>query len=204
MDARHLLLSQHALTHSEAVADADGRPIPPVVWTRVNPAQLRQCEPGHNSTAWLLWHLARGEDAGINAFVRGVPEVLDRDGWLPRLRIDDRHIGTGASNDDMVALSKAVDLDALLAYRDAVGRETRTWLETADLDALDGDTSAAARVALSQDWLPGVAPVMARVFDGRSGTWVVSRLAVWHNFLHLGDVSHVMSTLGIRVLGGGP
>jgi hypothetical protein len=29
--------------------------------------------------AWLIWHVARYEDAAVNAVLRGVPQILERD-----------------------------------------------------------------------------------------------------------------------------
>ena len=44
---------------------------------------------GVNTIAWLIWHMARIEDVGVNRFVVDGAQVLD-DGWRARLGIDRR------------------------------------------------------------------------------------------------------------------
>ena len=50
-------------------------------------------------------------------------------------------------DDEVRAFSERVDVTALLAYRDAVGRETRSWVQEADLDALNAVPDLEARFA---------------------------------------------------------
>jgi hypothetical protein len=33
------------------------------------PEQRRAVLPGHNSIAWIVWHIARGEDWGVNTML---------------------------------------------------------------------------------------------------------------------------------------
>jgi len=198
VNARSVLLAEHALTHTTAVATADGTQLAESLWARLNESRMRERLPGHNSIAWILWHLARVEDVYVNCLIRGVPEVLDRDAWLRRLNVDVRDIGTGASDEDVADLSARIDLLALRAYRDAVGRETRSWLEEANLDQLDAVVDVPGRMA------------SARPFLGERADWVRSSLgssgsgaSLWHwpiighGFAHLGEASHVVRSLGL-------
>jgi hypothetical protein len=79
---------------------------------------------GVNSIVWLLWHMARTEDASVNLVVAHRPQVLDDD-WVHRLGVPWRHIGTGMTDDEVSELTRQVDVAAVRAYRDAVGRRTR-------------------------------------------------------------------------------
>lgn len=92
MDARDLLLAQHASVHSAQVAGgqlADG------ILGGLSDDQMR-VRPGKglNSLAWLLWHMTRTEDVGVNVVVTDGRQVLD-EGWTERLGIARRDIGTG-------------------------------------------------------------------------------------------------------------
>ncbi|HLF76398.1 MAG TPA: DinB family protein [Dehalococcoidia bacterium] len=204
MDARELLLAEHALVHSDAVAEAAGRPIPADAWSRLSPAQLRTSPPDNNSLAWLLWHTARSEDMGVNALVRGQPEVLDRDGWYEKLNVPYRHVGTGSSAEEVAALNARVNTEALLEYRDAVGRETREWLTHLDLGELDSLVNAGPRITATAPFADHVAPRMSVVLGTKSAGWYVVRLAIWHNFFHIGHAEHVMHLLGVPLYGTGP
>jgi hypothetical protein len=50
-------------------------------------------------------------------------------------------------------------------------------------------------------FVPRILPVLEPMFAGKNGAWVVNRLAVWHNFYHLGEAFHVMQTLGVQTRG---
>jgi hypothetical protein len=210
MDVRSLLISQHALVHPDAAFGQPaqpfvvGKPIHDSAWSRVSEQQARHEEPGHNSIAWILWHMARAEDMGVNGVVRGVPEVFDRDRWSQRLGVSRRELGTGWTAEETAALSATIDLQQLHAYREAVGRETRAWLEQADLGLLDQPVRPLDRVAFDGAFRAGVADRIWPLFAASSKSWVFVRLALWHNFFHLSEVAHAMQRCGINVNSPGP
>lgn len=208
MDVRTLLLAQHSLVHSNAVGEAGvSQLLPDSVWDRLDHAQVRMQLPGHNSLAWLLWHIARSEDASVNRLVRGTPEVLDRDGWLQRLEVDVRYPGTGMSEEDVADLSRRINIKALHAYRDAVGRETRSWIESSELRGLDHIVEdASERVAASGNYPPAVAEAMTRagLFEGRTAASYLVRGPLLHSALHLGECIHVIETLGVPIYPNNP
>jgi hypothetical protein len=132
-----LFLQQHAMLHSATLTGG-------VVWSFADEVvngmqeeQLRSIPKGcEHSIAWLLWHIARTEDAAINLVLAGTDEVLHRDGWLPRLGIVYQDIGTAMSDADMRALSHAIDIPALLTYRVAVGQRTREVVQQTPMEVL--------------------------------------------------------------------
>lgn len=189
MDVRELFLARHAGVHSRN----DGWwKLEDTVWAEL-PEEALRCQPARelNTIAWLVWHMARCEDVAVNTVLRGTQEVLDRDAWLPRLGLDTRHIGTGATAAEVAALSQAIDLDALRAYRAAVWRETRGWAEGLDFAAFGGAVSpadarrAADRGAFGVDgaW---VEPMWAT--SGWSRSEFLFWLAIEHNWLHMGEI----------------
>lgn len=93
--------------------------------------------PDANTIAWLVWHLARGQDAQI-ADVAGTEQEWTSGGWAPRFGLDadeDRH-GYGDAPDD-VAEIRPESVTVLLDHLDAVTERTRAYLATVDDDALD-------------------------------------------------------------------
>jgi DinB superfamily len=61
--------------------------------------------PHLNSIAWLLWHMARSEDMGVNRLIANGPDVLTRDGWASRLDLLRRDMGTRMTDDEVVEFS---------------------------------------------------------------------------------------------------
>lgn len=126
MDATELLLRDHARTHSLAVGQPEGGiSIIDAVVGGLDDDQIRRSpQAGMNSLAWLIWHMARSEDAGVNLLVAGRPQVLDAEGWLDRLRVSVHDIAAGMTDDEVSDFSTSVDIGDLVAYRAAVGRRT--------------------------------------------------------------------------------
>ena len=104
MDARHEFLAHHAHLHAASTSGADDVSLEDGLCHGLTGEQLRSRPDGLNSIAWLLWHITRFEDVVVNTVLRGVPDVLDRDGWLRRLCVETRQIGTGSSDDEVLSL----------------------------------------------------------------------------------------------------
>lgn len=80
--------------------------------------------PQLNSIAWLVWHIARCEDAGVNRLAVGQTQVFDEGNWAERLNVPIRHIGTGMTDQEVAELSSQIDLGALQSYWNDVGVKT--------------------------------------------------------------------------------
>lgn len=108
------------------------------LFSTLSEAQLRdRPRPDLNSIAWIVWHMARAEDFGVQRFVGHRPQVFDQEVWMARLHVPLRHCGTAMTDEEVSDLSARIDLAALRAYWAAVGRGTLAVvhaLHPADLD----------------------------------------------------------------------
>ncbi len=198
MDARQIFLERHAALHGAAM-NGDGWWKAAAIYGDLPDEQVRRRPtPQHNSIAWLVWHMTRCEDVAINTLLRGCDEVLDRDNWQSKLGITSRHIGTGATDAEVEAISQAIDLAALRAYWVAVGKETQAWAATLDFARL-GKLVAAEEVQRAVDkgdlgedaaW---VGPFWV------SSAWTYATFLFWlaieHNWFHLGETWVIRSLL---------
>jgi hypothetical protein len=75
--------------------------------------------------AWSIWHIARIEDVTMNILVAGRSQIMHRDNWLARMKVDLRHSGNLMGEADVAHLGTSIDIEGLRAYRLAVGRGTR-------------------------------------------------------------------------------
>jgi len=76
MDAIQMFLDSNQRIHSDAV---------PRLLEQLSELQVRsRPSPSVNSVAWIIWHMARTEDFGINRFVTDREQVLS-EAWLQRL-----------------------------------------------------------------------------------------------------------------------
>lgn len=162
--------------------------------------QLRVRPKGLNSIIWLLWHMARTEDAAINPVVAARPQVLDDD-WARRLAPGRRDIGTGMTDDEVTEFSARVDCAAVLAYRAAVGRRTRevvralspaAWDEPIGVeDMMRANAAGAFRRDLTQ-----VIEISKHPWQGHARGDQISQTAIRHNSMHVGEAVTIRGMAG--------
>jgi hypothetical protein len=124
--AIHLFLNQHAMLHSAKMAQTELWSYEDEVLDDMVCEQIRRipqnCE---HTVAWCVWHIARIEDVTMNLLVAGSPQLLHQDNWLKRMNVTVSDTGNTMCKKSVANLSKMVDIEALRAYRIAVGRRTR-------------------------------------------------------------------------------
>lgn len=163
-------------------------------------AHLRTRPPGLNSIAWLLWHVARAEDIGVNAFAYDRPQVFDDGNWMKRIGSGRRDLGTSMTSDEAGALGDTVDVGALRDYWRAVGDRT---LETVRRDGPRGweeavDPARMRRIICNAgDYGPRVDTNRVQTFyAGMTRAWALGHLALTHTFAHFGEATVVRTMLG--------
>src|SRR4051812_8790415 len=103
-------------------------------------AEWRARPHGLNPITWLVWHMARAEDGGLNRLVFDQPQVLDDPAaqWPARMQIPLRHNGSTMPSDEVDMLNAAADLGGLWEYSVAVAERTRALVRQLDPTILDG------------------------------------------------------------------
>lgn len=123
--AMQLFIEQHAALHAANMTADDSWSFADAVLNDMTEAQVRRIpRNGEHSVAWCFWHIARIEDVAMNLLVANNHQVLHEDDWLLRLGIASRDTGNAMDTVSVAQLSDSVVLDALWAYRTAVGRRT--------------------------------------------------------------------------------
>lgn len=186
MDARTYFLMLHENAHTMGKAAR--------VFSVPTPEQWRVVLPGHNSIAWCVWHIARGEDWGISA-LRGDEQLLTRDGWDERMNVLCRDFGFGMTAAEAAELSAVIDLDALRGYYNAVCAETRRVVEGLDFDALMEPQDALFRDRALDLLGPGGGPM-----DDHTKKWpnkfpYLSVSAIADVYYHFDEADHVVRLL---------
>ena len=139
-----LFLSQHAMLHSAAMAQSEPWSFEDEVLKDMTESHIRRIL--HNcshSVAWLLWHIARIEDVTMNLLLAGTSQVLLDGNWLSQMKLETGDVGTGTDEARAAEVSAKIDIEALRAYRLAVGRRTREIVPTISLEALKQKPEAA-------------------------------------------------------------
>lgn len=76
------------------------------------------------TVAWVFWHLARIEDLTMNLLVAQKQQVFN-DRWKERLNVFIADTGNALSDDEIMDLSKKVNIQELLQYHNDVAKRTR-------------------------------------------------------------------------------
>jgi hypothetical protein len=153
--------------------------------------------PGVNTLTWLVWHMARVEDVGINRFVSDGQQVFDSGDWGQRLGVIRRDFGTGMTPDEVLDLSARIDVPALHAYWDSV--EERTVAVVSGLHPEDLDTILDAphihRIFAHDEVVrPDALWVRDYMEDQPRGFFLI-HLGLTHIFVHRGEALAIRGLL---------
>ena len=164
-------------------------------------AEWRARPHGLNPITWLIWHMARAEDSGLNRLIFDRPQVLDDPAarWPERMRILHRHNGSTMPSDEVDALNAQADTDALWAYSVAVAERTRTLVPQIDPASLDAPVPLPhLRRVINDEGLlrPGYPWPDPPLYSGAPRGELFMMFGLTHNFYHWGEIRAVHSLLG--------
>ena len=120
-----LFLAQHARLHAAEMAGAAWS-YQDKVLADLDEMQIRRIpRTEEHSVLWCLWHITRIEDVTMGLLVAKGNEVREEGQWDAKLCAPIIHTANALSATEVAELSQAVDINALLAYRNAVGKRTQ-------------------------------------------------------------------------------
>ena len=164
-------------------------------------AQVRgRPHPGVNTIAWLIWHAARVEDVGVNRFIVDDAQVVDG-GWLARLGVDRRDVGTGMTDAEVDALSARIDLGALRGYWEALTRRTLEVVGRLRGQDLDDVVPAdrVKRVCADEGAVaPGAEWLTEFWAKGRTRGWLLAQTPLLHVYGHYFEARVAAGLWGAR------
>ena len=190
MDALGLFLQRYHAVHGGFVDD---------LFAGLTDEQVRARPHGLNSVAWLVWHATRVEDAAVNRFVADHPQVLAEEGWLDRLGVTRRDVGSGMASTEVEALSARIDPAALRGYARAVADRTRSvasslspaaWDEVVPADRIRSVVTDEALLVDAGRW---VEEFWAR---GHARGWYLLQTALLHPYGHWFEAMATRGQLG--------
>ena len=148
-----LFLRQHAMVHDAEMSKLGLYSFADEVWQGEDEVILRCVPPKfEHSIVWLIWHIARIEDMTMNVLMAGKSQIFFQDNWLRKLKITETHSGNIVMDKaDVTAFSRAIDIEALKAYRLSVGRATREAVAVLRPDEVQQKVSPARLQELLDD-----------------------------------------------------
>ena len=192
-EALELFLSQHAALHSAKIAQSEAWSFEDEIFEGMTEEQVRQIPQNwEHSVAWLVWHIARIEDVAMNLLVAGEAQILNRENWLKRMKIDVRDTGNAMHEKGVVNLSAKIDIAALRAYRLAVGRETREMVKQLPMETLKRNVEPSRLQQVRDEGaVVEAASGLLEYWSRRNVAGLLLMPATRHNFIHLNEAMRV-------------
>jgi hypothetical protein len=189
-----LLLEHHAAVHSAKLGGR--RSYQDEILDPLTDAQWRCVPAGGQSVVWKIWHITRIEDLTIHLLLAGEKRSLLDANWRKRLGIRYTDVGNGMPPSDVARLSKAMNIEALLAYRLAVGRRTQRILRKLNPDHL-WEKPAPDRLARikKEKAVRKTAEWLLRFWSGNPYANLLLMPATRHPFVHLNEISRMIPRL---------
>ena len=129
VEMQNLLLQMHSLVHSKQVYGGNSQTFMDEIWEGLSDQAFRTMPTIKDDTvAWNIWHITRIEDLTANYLISGQEQILDRE-WHEKLHTKVTDTGNAMTDEEILAFSNEIGMDALYEYRNAVGRRTKEIIE---------------------------------------------------------------------------
>ena len=200
--ALDLLYIQHSSLHSKKLDPTDSQDTK--IWSYedailddMSESQFRKLpNNGKHSIAWLIWHLARIEDIAMNILVANSDQIFNQGDWYQDLNTKFRHTGNSMQPDEIILLSKKIDLDALRAYRVAVGQSTRKIFKNLSIIRLKEKVNPDRIQRIKYEGaVTEPAYGIADYWSRRNIAGLLLMPATRHNLVHLNEATRVKNRL---------
>ncbi len=206
-----VLLEHHAAVHSGKLPPL--LPLPPLregrregrgarwsyqdeVLRPLTEAQFRFIPAGGQSVIWKIWHITRIEDLTLNLLLAGEKKSLLDEKWLKKLGIDYVDVGNGMPEADAARISRLMNVKALLAYRLAVGKRTRSIMRKVKPEML-WEKPAPERLQriVDEKGVRANSAWLLKFWGGNPYANLLLMPATRHPFVHLNEISRMTPRL---------
>lgn len=188
--AIELALEIHAITHTSKVSSSDVPTFCDDLLDGLVEEDYSVMPTKKDETiAWHLWHIARIEDLVGNLLIAQQPQIFN-DEWMARLNVTCKDTGNVMTDEQIINLSKQINKQELINYRNEVGCQTRKIIKYLSPDDLKRKPAAEdlARLVSEGGLLECKGSIWLKDFWGR---YTVSGLMLlpltYHHMLHLPD-----------------
>jgi len=129
-EAIELCLNLHSIVHCAGITQEKTASFLDEIWSGLTEEAFITMPTVKDVTiAWNIWHITRIEDMTANILIQEDNQVMN-DKWLSRLNVDVRDTGNAMTDGEIISFSRDIDMSALREYRNAVGRKTKSILNT--------------------------------------------------------------------------
>lgn len=132
--SRTLFLDIHAKLNLSIVSNTEKNEVDNLLYDLSRNEYAIMPTSKDETIAWVLWHIARLEDLTMNILVAHGEQVFNQS-WKKRLNVAITDTGNALSDEEIMELSRDINIRELIDYRNAVAKRTRDIVS--NLNAVD-------------------------------------------------------------------
>jgi hypothetical protein len=192
-----VFLSQHAMVHTSRLTLGDHWSCQDEVLSGLTEAQMRCVPTGSpHSAIWSLWHITRIEDVTMNLLLADSPQLLHSGNWLTKLESSYEGVGNEMSPKEIAKLSETISVQALLAYRLAVGKRTRAVVCRVKPEILWAPPAPERLKRICEEGaVKETAAWLLKYWGGHPSANLLLMPATRHCFVHLNEIQRMLPRL---------
>ncbi len=122
--AKELFLDIHANLHLSVILNGIENEVDRLIEGLVDQEYSIMPTNKDETIAWVIWHIARIEDLTTGILIND-GEQLFSDEWKKKLNSTITDTGNALTDEEIIELSKSLNIHELLQYRNEVGKRTR-------------------------------------------------------------------------------
>ncbi len=186
-DALEILKNQHKMVHRAEMSQTELWSFEDELWQGLDEEIFRTKTNGNmNTIAWHIWHITRIEDMTMNLLIAGEPQIINGDNWLEQMQVTVCDTGNTWNEDMVKEFSLSLNIEALQAYRLAVGRRTTEIISRIQPEQMKQrvEPSRLERI-MSEGAVTEEARWLIDYWSKRNFAGLFLMPATRHNFVHL-------------------
>ncbi|MGO0862485.1 hypothetical protein, partial [Clostridioides difficile] len=123
-EVKTLFLEIHSKLHLSEISNTEKNEVDKLIYD-LNRNEYAIMPTNKDETiAWVLWHISRIEDLTVNVSIAQKEQIFNEQ-WKERLNVFIADTGNALSDDEIMNLSKSINIDELLCYQNEVAKNTR-------------------------------------------------------------------------------
>jgi hypothetical protein len=139
--ARQIFLDLHANLHLSPVSSSRPNEVDALFGDLLQDEyRMMPSEKGETIT-WIVWHIARIEDLTMGILVNNGDQIFNNY-WQEIIHSSITDTGNALTYDEIIQFGIGLDIEAMLAYRNAVGKRTREIVQQLDEEELKRKVTA--------------------------------------------------------------
>lgn len=124
-ESRNIMLMLHAMVHSSDISEINLKTFEDELWENFDERVFRNnVQKKGRTVLYGMWHSSRIEDITMNILVAGEKQIISQNNFYEKINSGITDTGNSLSENEIMELSRSININYLREYRDKVGLKT--------------------------------------------------------------------------------